>query len=330
MPRTVATKCLDEGVVDRARARRSARPSSSSGRCCTSRRRRATRPRPSDRRRRRRRSDPCRRARAAGAPAAARSVAAMRCPVASRAGEEDAVERLREQGRADVARADDDLEHVVRNARRVQQPADVQAGQRRELRRLVEHRVAREQRRHEDVGADEIGIVPGRDVGDDARAGRGRSARRCAASLKTVSGAVVAPDLLEEEVDPRRARRPARCAPARSACRPRRSGFAPASRPRRRGRRESGRWRPCARRAASPPSPAGRARARPAWAATLAASSAGDLGDARAVGRVDDRRACVMTRARCAPRRGRRRAAAGRRACPRRGGGTRDATAPPP
>ena len=43
-----------------------------------------------------------------------------------------------------------------------------QAGQRGELRRLVEHRVAGEQRRHEHVAADEVRVVPGRDVGDHA------------------------------------------------------------------------------------------------------------------------------------------------------------------
>ena len=85
-----------------------------------------------------------------------------------RAGEEDAVDTLIEQRRADVAGADDGDEHVGRDARRMQQAVDVQPGQRRELRRLVEHRVAGQQRGDEHVAADEVRIVPGRDVGDDA------------------------------------------------------------------------------------------------------------------------------------------------------------------
>ena len=44
----------------------------------------------------------------------------------------------------------------------------VEPGQRRVLRRLVQHGVAGEQRGDEDVGADEVRIVPGRDVADDA------------------------------------------------------------------------------------------------------------------------------------------------------------------
>ena len=67
-------------------------------------------------------------------------------------------------------------EHVARHAGLVQQPRDLQAGQGGELRRLVEHRVARQQRRHEDVAADELGVVPGRDVGRPRRAARARCA----------------------------------------------------------------------------------------------------------------------------------------------------------
>ena len=44
----------------------------------------------------------------------------------------------------------------------------MQAGERRELRRLVQHGVAGDERRHEHVAADEVRIVPRRDVGDDA------------------------------------------------------------------------------------------------------------------------------------------------------------------
>src|ERR1043165_5804493 len=50
----------------------------------------------------------------------------------------------------------------------MQQVGDVAPGQRREFRRLVEYGVARDERRHEDVAANEIRIVPRRDVRDDA------------------------------------------------------------------------------------------------------------------------------------------------------------------
>ncbi len=75
---------------------------------------------------------------------------------------------------------------------RMQQAVDVQPGQRRELRRLVEHRVAGQQRGDEHVAADEVRIVPGRDVGDDAervvadalghRRPRRRPSRACVAA----------------------------------------------------------------------------------------------------------------------------------------------------
>ena len=55
-----------------------------------------------------------------------------------------------------------------RHAGLVQQARDREARERRELGRLVEHGVAREQGRHEHVRADELGVVPRRDVGDDA------------------------------------------------------------------------------------------------------------------------------------------------------------------
>jgi hypothetical protein len=85
-----------------------------------------------------------------------------------RAGEEDAVERGVDQCRADLAGADHGDEGVVRHARRVQPLGDREAGEGRILRRLVEDRASAQQRRHEDIAADEIGIVPRRDVGDDA------------------------------------------------------------------------------------------------------------------------------------------------------------------
>ena len=77
------------------------------------------------------------------------------------------IDRLLDERRADLAAADEDDEDVLGNPRRMEQPRDLQPGQRRELRRLVEHGVAGEQRRNEDVAADEIGVVPRRDVGDD-------------------------------------------------------------------------------------------------------------------------------------------------------------------
>ena len=82
-------------------------------------------------------------------------------------GEEHAVDRLGQQRRTDGAGADQHLEDFLRHARKMQQLADFQAGECRELRRLVQHRVARDQRRHEHIGTDEVRIVPGRDVGDD-------------------------------------------------------------------------------------------------------------------------------------------------------------------
>jgi hypothetical protein len=74
-------------------------------------------------------------------------------------------------------------------------------GERCKFRRLVEHGVAGEQGRHEDVAADEVRIVPGRDVGDDAErlvvdalghGGVGEDGLRRRRRL----------DLVEEEVDP--------------------------------------------------------------------------------------------------------------------------------
>ena len=83
------------------------------------------------------------------------------------AGEEHAVDGLPEQRRADVAGADDGREDRLRYARFVQHLGDLEAGACREFRRLVEHCIAGEERRDEHIAADEIRIIPRRDVGDD-------------------------------------------------------------------------------------------------------------------------------------------------------------------
>ena len=84
----------------------------------------------------------------------------------------------------------------------MQQPRDVQAGQRGVLRGLVQHRVARQQGRHDHVAADEVRVVPGRDVGHDAeRDVRDLLVHACA--VEHVLVAYRSLDLVEEEVDPR-------------------------------------------------------------------------------------------------------------------------------
>ena len=75
------------------------------------------------------------------------------CTARVRAGEEDAVHRLRDQRRTGRSSSDDDLEDALRHAGLAHQLADRESGQRRVLGGLVEHRVAREQRRHEHVRA---------------------------------------------------------------------------------------------------------------------------------------------------------------------------------
>ena len=55
-------------------------------------------------------------------------------------------------------------QHVARHAGFVQQARDLQPGERGVLGWLVEHRVAHQQRRHDDVAADEPRVVPGGDV----------------------------------------------------------------------------------------------------------------------------------------------------------------------
>ena len=89
------------------------------------------------------------------------------------------------------------------HAGRVQHVGDVHAGQRRELGRLVEHGVAGGERRHEHVAADEVRIVPRRDVGDHAERLVARCAPRAcpAASANTSRRAARARVSREEEVD---------------------------------------------------------------------------------------------------------------------------------
>ena len=81
-----------------------------------------------------------------------------------RAGEEHAIDGLRQQGRTHRTATDQRHEHIDRHARFMQQARDVKARERGEFRRLVEHRIARQQGRHEHIATDEIRVVPGRDV----------------------------------------------------------------------------------------------------------------------------------------------------------------------
>ena len=84
------------------------------------------------------------------------------------AGEEDAVQRLTQQRGAGRTTPDHWHEHVGRDPRFVQHFGDVEAGERRVFGRFVEHRIAGDQRRDEHVAAHEIGVIPRRDVADDA------------------------------------------------------------------------------------------------------------------------------------------------------------------
>ena len=165
-----------------------------------------------------------------------------------------------------------------------------QPGQRRELRRLVEHRVAGQQRRHEHVAADEVRVVPGRDVGDDAE----RLVARCARSMPPSSSNTVSS--ARRRARPRRGRsrcgragRSARCATARWACRSRRQGRGQRLELGRTTRGAEARDAIALRSASGVAAHAGcAARARAAFAATLAASSAGSSAMRRAGGGVDD------------------------------------------
>src|SRR5207237_10582740 len=84
------------------------------------------------------------------------------------AGEENPVDRLLDERASRLAATDDRDEGVFRNAARMEQPRDLEAGERGEFRWLVEHRVAGEQRGQEHVAADEPGVIPRGDVGDHA------------------------------------------------------------------------------------------------------------------------------------------------------------------
>ena len=197
-----------------------------------------------------------------------------------------------------------------------------QAGQRRELRRLVEHGVAGQQRRHEHVAADEIRVVPRRDVGDDAeRLVRDALVELCAASSNTFSSRSARADSARKKSMRGRAGPSARCATGGSACRPPASASWPASRSRATTQLAKALDRVDALgAAASPPTRAARrAPLRTLRGDARAASSAATLGDQRAGGGIDDlqrrRRHRGLRFAARARRRGIRRASARRRAC---------------
>ena len=85
-----------------------------------------------------------------------------------RAGEEQAIDVLRLQGGADVARTHHQRKDVRGHTCRVQQARNGLTRQDGILGRLVQHRIAGKQRRDEHVAAHEPGVVPGRDVGHHA------------------------------------------------------------------------------------------------------------------------------------------------------------------
>ena len=155
-------------------------------------------------------------------------------------------------------------EHVRRHAGGMQQPVDVQAGQGGELGRLVEHGVAGEQRRHEHVAADEVRIVPGRDVGDDAERLLGDALAHAGVGEDLLVGDSRF-DLGEEEID---SAEEAVQLVARLL-----QGLAHLGRERGgerlelgdHDRRERRRSPPCARPAAAPPTPAARRGRAPPW-----------------------------------------------------------------
>jgi hypothetical protein len=94
-----------------------------------------------------------------------------RDPLARRvgAGEEDRVDGGVKQRGAHVARADHGLEDVAGNARLAQRLGDGEPRERGDLAGLVQDGVPGQERRHEDVRAHEVGIVPRAHVGDDAQ-----------------------------------------------------------------------------------------------------------------------------------------------------------------
>ena len=118
------------------------------------------------------------------------------------AGEEHAVQPLRQQRRAHLAGAHQALHHVGWHAGGMQQSGEVQPRQRGVFGGLVEHHIAGQQRRHDDIAADEPGVVPGRDVGHHAQ----RDVRDLLAHAAAVEDLLVADrgfGLLQEEVDAR-------------------------------------------------------------------------------------------------------------------------------
>jgi hypothetical protein len=80
------------------------------------------------------------------------------------AGEEYAVHRLRGERRARGACAAHHREDVRGDARGPHHLANREARERGIFRGLVKHGVPSEERRHENVRADEVGVIPGRDV----------------------------------------------------------------------------------------------------------------------------------------------------------------------
>ena len=81
-----------------------------------------------------------------------------------RAGEEQAVDFLRQQRGAHFATANQRHEHLLGHARRMQQARNRQAGHGGVFGRLVEHRIAGQQRRDKHVAAHKPRVVPGRNV----------------------------------------------------------------------------------------------------------------------------------------------------------------------
>ena len=177
-------------------------------------------------------------------------------------------------------------------------------GERRELRRLVEHRVAGEQRRHEHVAADEVRIVPGRDVGDDAERVVADALGHAAFVEHRLRRSIVASTSARKKsmrpsspFDLVARLRAAACRlPASASCASVSSSVATASAKAR--DRDAPAWR------AASPAQAGCAPARAPSAATLGGVVGGHFGERRAVGRVGDLRASSHAVAVAAARRG--------------------------
>ena len=92
---------------------------------------------------------------------------ATRRPGVVRTGEAHHVDVGADERGTDGAAADDRLHDVDRDARAVHEVDEPQPGERRVLRRLVEHRVAGEQRGDDRVEPDEVRVVPRADVRDE-------------------------------------------------------------------------------------------------------------------------------------------------------------------